>query len=181
MKKLLFVFPFILLSGISFSQAISFNYDLAGNRVKRKSACDLTVTMDIDGLLFSPNAKRDFVVNLYEVNSVETTGPITLRISKAPIFTITYPLVSGTSNVFGGSPHNNSDWAFSENANFITMTSKAGFILPSAGHSVIGFTIARNAGTLAGVEQNLTSVVVAGSGDEANSANNSVVINVHTN
>ncbi|MCE6988173.1 hypothetical protein [Dyadobacter sp. CY323] len=171
----------LLLSEMSFSQAISFSYDLAGNRIKRNSACDLTPTLDINGLQFAPAVQRDFVVNIYEISNQETTGSINLRITKLPAFVITYPLTNSISNVFGGKQNQNSDWTFSENANFIFASSKAGTKIQANGKAVIGFNVSRKNGSASGISQNISVAVIANSGGEANPLNNQVVTSILTN
>jgi hypothetical protein len=66
------------------------------------------------------------VVNVFEKNNVQNvSGNITgFRITKISGFDITYSINTGTSNVLGGSTNSNSDWTFSENTNFITVTAK---------------------------------------------------------
>lgn len=179
--KHIFIFIFcIVLSGSSFSQGISLSYDAAGNRIKRNSVSDLTPTIDIDGLLFGEGVSRDFVFNVYEINNVETFGTIILRISKISSFSITYPLVSGNSNVFGGISNQNGNWTFTENANFITLTSKPGIKIEQGGKAVIGFKVSPKAGQSGSITQNLTAVIVGGAGGEVNSDNNQAIVQIGT-
>jgi hypothetical protein len=178
------IFTFILLTLVSFSslsQSVSFSYDTAGNRIKRNSAPDLSPTISIDGLNFNPGGKRDFVVNIFEVNNVQTIGEITLRINKPPAFTITYSTNNSISNVFGGIQNQNGSWNFSENANFITVTSKAGVQIGPGNHAIIGFNIARKAGAGPGTTQNLSATLLAGTGGDGVSSNNQAIIVVATN
>jgi hypothetical protein len=83
------------------------------------------------------------VVNVYEINNKPNVSGSTIvfRVAKISGFTITYPSTSGTSNVFGGTANSNSDWTFTENANFITVTAKAGVVIPQNGKKTIGFTV----------------------------------------
>ncbi|KQS23821.1 hypothetical protein [Dyadobacter sp. Leaf189] len=180
MKYLFIVALCLVFSGSSFSQGVAFGYDAAGNRIKRSSAADLTPTIDINALLFAEAASRDFVLNMYEINNVETSGLISFRISKISAFKITYPLTSGTSNVLGGVANQNSSWDFTENANFVIITSKAGIKIAQGGKAVVGFKITRNAGQSANITQNITAVIVGGAGGEVNSDNNQAIVQVST-
>jgi hypothetical protein len=141
---------------------------------------DLTPTLDIDNLIFGPSVKRDFVVNIYEINGSPAGNPISIRLSKPSAFTITYPATSGVSNVYGGITNENSNWTFTETANFITATAKAGVSIPANGMAVLGFTLTRKAGTDNGIAQNLSAVVVGSSGGETNTTNNSSVTSATT-
>jgi hypothetical protein len=138
-------------------------------------APDLTPTLDIDGLSFSPTSTgRDFVVNVFEINNVLALNPITVRLPKLSAFTITYATTSGTSNVFGGIPNQNSNWSFTENASFITATALPGVNIPANGGAVLGFTVARKPGIIDGTTQNLTPTITGLSGGEVKTNNNNV-------
>lgn len=169
----------LFLSGF-FTQAqqVWYDYDDAGNRIRRYAVPDLTPTIDIDGLQFAEGTNLDFVLNVYEINNVTTFGPISLRISKLPSFNITYPKTNGTANVFGGIPVENGNWDFSENANFISVNAKPGVSIAANGLVSIGFTIGRKPSVAGGVIQNLTAVVVGGSGGEKKTDNNIVIVSV---
>lgn len=147
---------------------------------------DLTPTVDIDDLSFSTEgAQKDFVVNLYEINNVialsTTPGFIRFRVAKLSAFTITYPATSGTSNVFGGTANENSNWAFTENATFITVSAKAGVNIAPNGQAKIGFNIKRNVGSPPNNSQNITPTIIGTSGGEINSANNQAITTVTAN
>jgi hypothetical protein len=171
----------ILLFADNVHAQVSYEYDLAGNRIKRLAGPDLSPTHDIDASDFPAGSERDFVVNLYEVNNVVTTGVIRFRVSKLSSFTITYPVTSGISNVFGGTANQNGNWDFTENSGFITATSKSGIKIPAGGMTSVGFHIAVNNGVPSGNFQNLTTTILAGSGGEINTANNQAVTVVVAN
>ncbi|SEJ43049.1 hypothetical protein SAMN05216327_11049 [Dyadobacter sp. SG02] len=143
------------------------------------AAPELTPTLEIDGLSFMENAERDFVVNIHEIAGFSTKGNVSIRISKIGAFDITYSTSSGTSNVSGGINNTNGNWTFSEDPNFITISSNA--ILPANTQAVLGFKIKRKVNKPTGITQNLTAVVVSGSGGEKNVHNNTVVTAVSTN
>jgi hypothetical protein len=145
------------------------------------STPDLTSGIDIDGLNFNDGASRDFVVNLFEVAHAETSGTISFRVTKLGAFNITYPTVSGNSNVFGSTPNQNSNWSFTENASFITATLRPGLIIDADDQATIGFNVSRKDGIPSKTTQNLTVTIVGGSGGETNSTNNKSVNNLSTN
>jgi len=141
------------------------------------AAPDLTITMDIDALSFpAAGSSKDFVINLYEINGVSATNPISFRILKLSAFTITYPTISGSSNVFGGTQNENSNWTITENTSFITVTAKPGVVIPANGQAVIGFNITRKAGISPG-SQNVAATISSGGG-ETNLTNNAVITSV---
>ena len=136
---------------------------------------DLTPIVDIDGLNFHvADIPRDFVVTIFEINGVTAGNPITVRLAKLSAFTITYPAMSGTSNTYGGTANENSNWDFTENTNFVTATAKPGVTIPAGGSAVLGFTIARKPNIAPGVIQTMTATIVAPSGGEANVNNNTI-------
>jgi hypothetical protein len=144
-------------------------------------APDLTPTLDIDNLSFTTGSlPRDFVVNVFEINNIVAPNPITVRIPKLSAFTITYSATSGTSDVFGGTPNENSNWTFTENTSFITATAKTGVTIPANGSAVLGFTVARKAGVINGTTQNLTTTVAGGSAGEVRTNNNTVITSLTT-
>lgn len=179
-KYFTFLIGVLLFAGNVHAQ-VSYEYDLAGNRIKRLMAPDLSPTNDIDDLSFSIGSSRDFIVNIFEVNNVLTTGVISFRVTKLSAFTITYPAVSGISNVLGGMVNENGNWNFTENSGFITVTAKTGVNIPANGQATIGFNIARKTGTPNGTVQNITSTIIGGSGGEVNTSNNQVVTSVVAN
>ncbi len=148
-----------------------------------KSIPDLTPTIDINSLGFTnANNVYDFVVNLYNIggsDAIPAHSPITFVIAKVPSFTITYPTVSGISNVYGSTPNSNSDWIFTENASFIVVTAKPNVnIEANSGMSTIGFNIKRNSGVASNTAQNITAIIAPSSGGEDNADNNDAIINI---
>jgi hypothetical protein len=137
---------------------------------------DLTPSLDINNLSFPvAGTPRDFVVNVFEVNGGIAGNPITVRITKLSAFTITYAATSGTSNVYGGIANENSNWDFTENANYIIATAKPGVTIPANGAATLGFTIARKPNINNGTTQSLTATIVSGSGGETNTSNNAAI------
>ncbi|WP_455421166.1 Ig-like domain-containing protein [Flectobacillus roseus] len=145
---------------------------------------DLTPTTDINSLEFlTPGTPRDFVVNVFEINDKPNLAGSTIgfRVAKISGFTITYPSTSGTSNVFGGTANSNSDWTFTENANFIIVTAKPGVVIPQNGQKTIGFTVARKSGVPSNTSQNITVTIIYGSAGEEKVNNNTVETKITAN
>lgn len=136
---------------------------------------DLNPTIEIDGLEFnSLFANRDFIVNINEINNKPQVinTPVTFRITKLSAFTISYAATSGSSNVGGGKPNSNSDWAFSETADFIVITANTGITVPQNSFKAVGFNIARKAGIPTNTTQHLTVTIYHGSAGEEKINNN---------
>lgn len=149
---------------------------------------DLTPTIDINSLNFQEGASRDFVVNLFEINNVTTFGAISFRVSKISGWNITVPGIvlsasdqggiSGTSAVLGGIPNQNGNWLFRETSGFIIITAKPGVNINASGGMTIGFNAKRKTGVANNTTQNITAVIVNGSGGEVNVSNNQVVTSI---
>jgi hypothetical protein len=137
------------------------------------SSVDYTPTIDIDALTFnSAGFGRDFVVNIFEALGGVNISQPQFRLTKPSAFTITYSPLSGTSQVFGGTSNNNSDWTFSESSLFVTATLKPGVIIPANGQSVIGFRAQRKSSIAKGTSQNLAVTILDGTGGDSDSLNN---------
>jgi len=146
---------------------------------------DLTPTTEINSLEFlTAGASRDFVVNVFEINNKPNVSGSTIvfRVAKISGFTITYPSTSGTSDVFvGGTANSNSDWTFTENANFITVTAKAGVVIPPNGKKTVGFTATRKTDVPSNTSQNITVTIIYGSAGEEKVSNNTVETKITAN
>ena len=136
---------------------------------------DLNPTIDIDGLEFnSVTTSRDFIVNINEINNKPhvLNAPMTFRVTKLSAFTISYATTSGTSNVGGGKANSNSDWTFSETADFIIITANTGITVPQNSFKAIGFTITRKEGIPTNTTQHITVTIYNGSAGEEKISNN---------
>lgn len=157
---------------------------------------DLSPSIDIDALNFLENAERDFIVELYNVDTaadaLSKTQPIQFQIDRLSAFDITVPGltlkagdqkgITGVSNVGGGSANQNGDWLFRQTAGHIIATAaKKKFTIPANEDASIGFHIKRKAGIAANVSQSITVTIVAGSGGEIDTTNNIAVTTVSTN
>lgn len=154
---------------------------------------DLTPTIDIDELSFNSNETRDFVLNIFElVNSSSPVLPaVTIRISRLSGWDISVPGlvlnstpqagIDGNSNVSGGVANQNSMFSFSQNAGFITITLRPGKFINSGDYAQIGFTITRKPGTGINTIQNITAIILDGSGGDINNTNNRAVVTIAAN
>jgi hypothetical protein len=134
---------------------------------------DFTPTIGIEALVFLPDGlEKDFVVNVSEVKGAPSDGPVVLKITKGNAFVISYDPLATNSNVFGGTPVNNSDWEISENATTITMTLKSGKTIDINEFSSIGFSINRGIDVPTQTNQSITVSVVNGSGGDSQAFNN---------
>lgn len=143
---------------------------------------DLSPTIEIESLEFvTSNVDKDFVLNVFEINSKVGTGPISFRVSKLSGFDIIYSTTSGVSNVFGIINNDNSNWTFTENANFITVTAKAGVTILNSGSKQLGFKVKRKANISSNTAQNITVTVIYGSGGEIKTNNNLIITAITAN
>ena len=143
---------------------------------------DFTPFNDINSLSFTAQTmSRDMVVNIEEVLNSPSIGQVVFRVRKLSAFTITYNPTATTADVFGGTTVNNSDWIFTEDANFITCTLKPAVVIPGFGLSPVGFTITRNNNVAVNTSQNITVTIITNSGGDSNSTNNQAVTTITAN
>ena len=145
---------------------------------------DLLPTIEIASVEFSTaGAQKDFVIKISEINNVTNLviKPITFRVSKSSAFDITYTTISGISNVVSAINNNNSDWTFTETANFITVTAKSGITIPAGGSNIIGFTATRKPGIPQNTSQNITITIIYGSAGEEKVDNNIIQTTITAN
>ncbi|MGV3603950.1 MAG: hypothetical protein ACO1N1_22205 [Dyadobacter fermentans] len=145
---------------------------------------DLGPTLLINSLIFPPNGSKDFVVKMQNIKAENSNCLVHFKVAKLAGFTISYSVQGGQSNVKNGMDNsianNNDFWSFSEDNNYITVSSKNGLV--ANGYSYIGFKIARNGNTAAGSKKNLSiSIPPGGGGGETNTTNNQVLTTVITN
>ena len=145
---------------------------------------DLSPTTEIASLEFlTAGTQKDFVVNVFEINSISNIigQPIAFRVAKTSAFDITYAVTSGMSNVFSTVNNSNSDWIFTETANFITVTAKSIIAIPIGGSKVIGFRATRKTGIPQNTSQNITVTIIYGSAGEEKVDNNIVETKITAN
>ena len=146
------------------------------------SVPDFTPFNDINSLSFTAQTLvRDLVINIEEVLNTPSLGQVVFRVRKLSAFTITYNPTATMADVYGGSPVNNSDWIFSEDANFVTCTLKPGKTISGFGLSSLGFTITRNPNVAVNTSQNITVTIITNSGGDSNSTNNQAVTTITAN
>ncbi len=153
---------------------------------------DLTPTSEFDDLNFTAGQTRDFNINIFEILNVATnSSTVSFRLTRLTGWDITVPGltltatdqsgVAGSSNVNGGTVHENDRWLFKQNSGFITITLKPGNIITGGGLATLGFVATRKAGTITGTTQNITATITGGSGGEVDITNNRVITNISAN
>lgn len=153
-----------------------------------KEGPDLTPTVRIFNTEFAAEAERDFLVDVWEINSAAVLNServVTVKIPRNLNFDIT---VSGltltstaqdgqsTQSVYGSTTvsNTNGDWTFRQDAFAIYAIAKVSSSLPPDANGrigLLGLHIKRKAGTSIGT-QNLTAEVVPYSGGEVQISNN---------
>ncbi|KAA0993801.1 hypothetical protein [Dyadobacter aurulentus] len=157
-----------------------YNTDNSTAKVIVNAGCfDLSPTISLNGLNFDSGTSRDFIVNVFETAGMATDTATIVRLTKASGFEITYENQSGISDVFGGTPNENSKWSFSENANFITAICNSP--IQGVGKSALGFKIKRKTAMTSGLSQSLTAVIVGGASNEVDSSNNIAITKISNN
>lgn len=106
------------------------------------------------------------IINIYELNNIQSDGSIEVKIPKNPNFQLEF---FEETTTIGNIPVNNGKWSFSEDSEFYTFKSNA--VIVGLGVLNFGVTGTFNPnganGTMA-----LTAIISNGSGGEVNSANN---------
>lgn len=136
---------------------------------------DLTPIIDIDDVEFIEGQSRDMIVNINEVAGGDSYGQVQFKVRKMSAFHIWYDPASTSVNVGGSTDVNNTDWLFSQDNNFITVTLKPGKKIDGGGSSLIGFTVERVSDVPVDTTQNVTVTIVTGSGGDSDSSNNQAV------
>ncbi|KAA6440867.1 hypothetical protein FEM33_04880 [Dyadobacter flavalbus] len=165
------------------SQHNCYNTDNSTAKVTAVVPCpsDLTLTVDINEVNLDEGASRDFVVHVWNTQSNPTSTPIEFKIAKIDGFKITTPGVNSVSNVFGGTANENGDWLLSFDNDYIIVKSKPGSQMGPSGHSVIGFTITRNAGVPSGATRKIVASITPNSGGDTDETNNTVMTAIGAN
>lgn len=178
MKKIYLFLFFITICHFSIGQNVTYEYDDAGNRIKRISLPDLTPSILNDGTSILQGGIRDNVIIITNLGA-KTTAPITVNIPKMlPNFNIIIPPSASSMDVFGGYPVENIKWDIVEQATRYVLTSKAGIVIPTLGTLAIGIQI-----SAVGIPQssgNFTVRVVFGSGGGETPTTNNDDINTYT-
>ena len=156
------------------SGALGSNVKVTITVVSTLPAPDFTTTVDINSLqLASTGSSSDFIVNVIELNNYPSNGtPVVFRISQPSSVDNTFSITSGTSNVYGGTANNNSDWNISKSGTIITCSLKSGVIIPASGSSAIGFKVTRKPGVAINQTGNILTLITTGSGGDSKTNNN---------
>lgn len=166
LKKITLFFCLLLCSGRCWAQTV-FEYDVAGNRIKRTGiiVADLTPTIDVySGTILGIGASASMAIYIENIRPTTTTGPVTIRITK--------PLASSGLTL---SIPSTVDWSVSENSLSFDLTLQGQ--IPGLDFKIFEATVTRTGGSAG--SYNFTPVILNGSGGELNFTNNrvSVVIN----
>lgn len=138
---------------------------------------------DLSPLITAPTSVGvggdEFSVQINNVGSADTTGPIVfvLSINPAANFDMAFDPATTSVTVNGTvTPVSNSSWTavVDATANTITFTAAPGFVIPAGASSTVGLSIAMNPGNIAD-PANITATVTDGGG-ETNTANNTHIV-----
>ncbi len=135
---------------------------------------DMFPTFTPNFTTYNLNESRDVIININEINGVDSSGIIQFFVPNSAGFTYAYDLTRTSATILGD-PYTvqNTDWTIQILANGKRFTSKPGVVIPAGGQSRIVMTCTADvAGTLASITVNIT----AGSGTEVRTNNNSVVL-----
>ncbi len=158
------------------------------------AGCDLNPGIQIETTLFNAstvNTAAELVLDLFELNNVNSNGIVTVTIAVPPSFNAavngiaTLPTSAatavagnaGTSTTLAA-PYNNTTWRFYKSGLNIVAVSQAGFTVPAGGLVSLGLTIKRNSGVPAGTNQFLN--VTTSGGSDGNSLNDAAVVGTNT-
>lgn len=133
---------------------------------------DFTPEITIDATSFAAGQSRDFTVGIYEVNNQPGSGQVAFRLPKGSAFTYTFNPTATTAGVSGGTAVNNADWNITQTSGYILCTLKPGKTIGAYGLSYVGFTVTRNAGVAINTTQNITAIIVPGSGGDSDNTDN---------
>lgn len=143
MKKYFYTCIILLTWNISFCQSIKFDYDLAGNRIKRyseSSAVDLTVS------LVRPMASNfvygqtmEGVLRIYNLRPGQTTGVVTVFLELGVGFELTIDPLAAVS---AGLTVANSQWEIVDfGGGSFQMNSKPGIVIPANFFVNLGYKV----------------------------------------
>jgi hypothetical protein len=108
------------------------------------------------------------VLNVYEFNNLATSGLVTVRILKDPLYALVF---NSIATVVAGQPVNNSTWIFdpvSDPTYYVLTTSQ---VIPASGSLGAGFTTTFTPGASKGSTV-ISTFIQAGSGGEIDDTNN---------
>lgn len=135
---------------------------------------DMFPTFTPNFTTYNLNESRDVIININEINGVDSSGIIQFFVPNSAGFTYTYDLTRTSATILGD-PYTvqNTDWTIQTLPTGKRFTSRPGVVIPAGGQSRIVMTCTADvAGTLASITVNIT----AGSGTEVRTNNNSVVL-----
>ncbi len=172
-----FVIFFLLLCSFTLSaQAVRYDYDSGGNRIKRFGLPDLTPAQFFSGLMLKPGDTLDYVIAISNVGYNVTSDIIEFRVTNYPAATgITLLPGSASSVIIDGDDFDlsNAEFDITTEPTRFTITSKPGVVIPPLSYKFIGFKIFRSGGS-AGSVNNTVTIIAGTGGGEAPSENNAV-------
>ncbi|SFD83744.1 beta strand repeat-containing protein [Spirosoma endophyticum] len=130
------------------------------------SPSDLTPIMTVLPSTTYGTTNITLVTDVYEINSVATTGPITVYVSKDPLLTVTF---NGSATFINGKTVQNSAWTMTSNSSYYILTSTQ--TIPGGGKLSFGLNAVMTPGATTGVAT-MSVTIIGSSGGETNGANN---------
>ncbi|GAB4035456.1 hypothetical protein GCM10028774_24870 [Spirosoma jeollabukense] len=105
---------------LSYAQA-TFEYDAAGNRVKRTGSPDLSILLNVSPTTTYGTTNLTARISVFNLSQVPTVGTITVYLSKDPLVNFTF---DPTATFVGTGLVQNANWSFdNSNPNFWILTS----------------------------------------------------------
>ena len=89
-----------------------------------------------------------------------------------------YPMIFLVDHYFS---NENGNWLLSSDNDYIIVKSKPGSQMGPSGHSIIGFTITRNAGVPSGTARKIVASITPNSGGDTDETNNTVMTAIGAN
>lgn len=121
---------------------------------------DLTPITYLRPSLLYRNSNINVVVDVMELNSIATSGPITVKLTRDAKFSLSF---DPTASLIGGRTVQNNAWSFnSSDPNYYVLTSNQAF--SGGGHMTFGLSGQFNAGATVGVV-NISTVVIGTAGE----------------
>lgn len=174
--RLYLLIAFVLLVNPIMAQTVVFDYDNAGNRIKRyqSTAPNLSPSILIAPAIIEGPTNINVFVNVYEFNDVPTSGLIQIYILKDPLYTLSF---NPNATVLAGENVSNASWTLnnSDPLYYILTTSQ---IIPASGSLSAGMSGIFNPGASRG--QTVVSVLVypesGGEIDDSDNADDDTIL-----
>lgn len=183
MKKYLCTCIILLTCHLSFGQNIKFDYDLAGNRIKRYSSTAIDLTIGITRPYVSNytlNQEREGILRIYNLTAFPTTGPVIAYLELGSAFELRSNPTAVTSSGFATT---NSEWNLTDYNGTIEFISKTGTVILANSFVNLAFKVkavgtVSSSGILTATLINQTGSTVPEQGDTND--NNNVSVKVYS-